>query len=95
MSGGLTHSSAATAGTESSSFAAKGYQVLQVASLALDSQKPMGQDSAAQVLVELLDDEVWEWVPGIAHDLILKLEPIVLDDFVEDRLFRLVPGIGE
>ncbi len=84
MSCGLTHSSAAATWAEASSFAAKGYQVLEVATLALDSQKPMGQDPAAQVLVELLDDEVWERVPGIAHDLILKLEPIVLDDFVED-----------
>lgn len=66
-----------------------------VTALALAPQEPMSQDPAAQVLVELFDHEVWKRVPGILDDLILELEPVVLDDSVEDRPFGLVPGIGE
>lgn len=63
--------------------------------LALCAQKAVGQNPAAQVLFELLGHEIWQSIAGVAHHLGLKGAPVLLDKLVEERLFRLVPLIGE
>lgn len=55
----------------------------------------MGQDATTEVLLELFDHEIRQGIAGILLNLGLKREPVVLDDFVEDRLFWLVPIVGE
>ncbi len=66
-----------------------------VAGLALNAQKTVSQDPAAQVLVKFLDHEIRERIAGILLNLLLEREPVVLDEFVENRFFRLVSGVGE
>ncbi len=57
---------------------------------ALDSQKSVGQDPTAQILLNLLDHKVWEWIPHIVLNLLLEGQPVGLDQFVECRFFGFV-----
>ena len=90
----FTHPPGATAGAESTAFATEGNQVFELAGLALGPQKPVCQNPTAQILIKLFDHKIRQWVAGIICDLVLKCEPVVLDNFVEDRFFGLVPGVG-
>ena len=90
---GLAHASGAAAGAEASSFAAEGDKVFEVAGLALGPQKAMGQDPALQVILELIDHEIWQGVACVLLNLGQEGEPVVLDDFIEDRFFGLVPRV--
>ena len=91
---GLTHPSSAAAGAESPAFAAECHKVLEFAGLALDSEEAIGQDPASQKLFELFDHEIWQWVAGVPLNLFPKRQPVLLHDFVKNRLFGLVAFIG-
>lgn len=95
MSCCLTHAAPPAAGAEASAFAAEGDEVLKVTGLTLSPQEPMGQDPTAEILFELFYDEVWEGASCILLDLFFERKPVVLDEPIEGRLFRLVSGVGE
>ena len=65
-----------------------------MARLTLRPQESVSQNPATQILVELFYDEVRQRVAGIAQNLILKWKPVVLDDFVKNSFFGLMPNIG-
>lgn len=68
--------------------------MFELAGLTLGPQKPVRQNPTAEILIKLFDHKVRQWIPGIIFDLVLKCEPVVLDNFVEDRFFGLVSGVG-
>ena len=90
MSCGLAHAPATAAGAEAASFATERHQMFEVATVTLHPQEAIGQDPAAQVLLELFDHEVWEGVAGVQHDLVFEGQPVSLHDLVQHALFRLV-----
>ncbi len=94
MSCGLTHASGSTTWAESPAFAAECHQVFEVAGLTLGPKESMGQDPTSHILIKLFDHEIRQAVPSLLFNLFLKREPVVLDNFVEDRFLGLVPGIG-
>ena len=57
---------------------------------ALGTQKSVSQDPAAQILVELFDHEVWQWVPQVVFNLSQEREPASLDELVKRRFFGFV-----
>ena len=87
MCGRLHHPTCAAGWTKSASLARKGHQVLVTAGVALDAQKPVFEQAALQVVVELLLDEMRQ---GCAFALQpgKKLRVAGLDDAIERRLFR-------
>jgi len=93
MGRGLAHATSAAAWTEPTALAAEGDQVFGMARFALGAQKSVGQNPATQILFELFNDEIRQWVAGVSLDLCPKREPVVLDDFVERRLFGPVPTV--
>jgi hypothetical protein len=54
----------------------------------------MCQDPTAKVLLELLNDEVRQWVAGVGNDLFFEGEPVVLDKLIEGRLFGNMADVG-
>ena len=90
----FTHPPGSAASTESAALATKRDQVLELTRLTLGPQKPVRQYSATQILIKLFDHKIRQWVTGIIFDLIFECEPVVLDNFIEDCFFRLVPGVG-
>ncbi|CAM6000751.1 unnamed protein product [Sphagnum balticum] len=93
MGRGLAHAPGAAAWAKASALAAEGDQVFGMARFALGAQESVGQNPAAQIPFELFDDEIRQWVAGVSLDLLPKREPIVLDDFVECRLFGPVSTV--
>lgn len=69
--------------------------MLMMAALALRPEEAMTEKSTAQILLKLFGYEIRKWISGIPNHLLLEPEPIGLDEFVEDRLLGLVPGVGE
>ena len=57
---------------------------------ALGSQKSVGQYPATQILFELFDHEIWKWIPQVLFNLLLKRQPIGLNQFVECCFFGFV-----
>ncbi len=57
---------------------------------ALGPQKSVRQDPTSQILVELFDHEVWQWVPQVLFNLSQEREPASLDQFVECGFFGFV-----
>ena len=94
MGSGLTHAPSAAAGAEASALATEGYQVFELAGLTLGSKESMGKNPTSQILIKLFDHEIRQAVPSLLFNLFLKREPVVLDNFVEDRFLGLAPGIG-
>jgi hypothetical protein len=68
--------------------------VLEFAPLALDSEEAISQDPTSQELIKLFDHKVWQWVAGVLLHLFPKRQPVLLHNFVENRLFGLVALIG-
>jgi hypothetical protein len=66
-----------------------------VALHALGSQTAVGQNPAAQIRFELLDDEVWQRRAGLAHDLGFETSPVLLHELIEACPLGLVAFIGE
>lgn len=90
----FAHTPGAATGAESTALTTEGDQVFELTRLALGPQKPVRQNPTAKILVKLFDHKIRQWIPGIIFDLVLKCEPVVLDNFVEDRFFGLMPGVG-
>ena len=90
----FAHTPGTATGAESTALTTEGDQVFELTGLALGPQKPVRQNPTAQILIKLFDHKVWQWVARIIFDLVLKSEPVVLDNFVEDCFFGLMPGVG-
>lgn len=61
-----------------------------MATSTLGSQKAVGQYPAAEILVELFNHEVRQWIAQVMFDLILECEPVLLDEPIEGCLLWLV-----
>ena len=90
----FTHPPGSAAGAESAALATKCDQVFELTRLTLGPQKSVRQYPATQILIKLLDHKIRQWVTGIIFDLIFECEPVVLDDFVKNCFFGLVPGVS-
>lgn len=91
----LAHPPPTAGWAEPSALAAERDQVLMMATLTLGPQEAMTEQAAPQILLELLGYEIRKWIARITDHLVLKAEPIGLDEFVKSCLLRLVPGIGK